>query len=191
MYQTAAPEAISFWRFLDAEHVPGSTSVIVDVDLAGDDAHIHLEKLEAAAAPEFVLLEDAQELDLGHGREAADSLDLLSAEIEKRTGKGSELKMWEQEAARRNSPDIRNSAYALDALAASKNIEMLMRRRSFTRTELEVRYHTKLMLFILRAGGQKKWAVSPLTAHIRNLWCLLGFAKYLVDAGAAFGAGAF
>ncbi|OPZ82724.1 MAG: hypothetical protein BWY77_00011 [bacterium ADurb.Bin431] len=104
----------------------------------------------------------------------ADSLDVLSAEIEKETGKGAELKVavlsvlrkhiketepirfngnnyskeWEQEAARRNLPNIRNSAYALDALVAPKNIEMLVRQRTFTRTELEARYHTKLEQFI-------------------------------------------
>jgi len=108
------------------------------------------------------------------GAAVADSLDVLSAEIEKETGKGAELKVavlsvlrkhiketepirfngnnyskeWEQEAARRNLPNIRNSAYALDALVAPKNIEMLVRQRTFTRIELEARYHTKLEQFI-------------------------------------------
>ncbi|HNW61338.1 MAG TPA: glutamine synthetase III [bacterium] len=104
----------------------------------------------------------------------ADSLDILVNEIEKERGKGSDLKAaalsvlrkhiketepirfngnnyskeWEQEAARRNLPNIKNTAYALDALAASKNMEMLVRQHAFTQPELEARYHTKLEQFI-------------------------------------------
>ena len=104
----------------------------------------------------------------------ADSLDFLTNEIEKEVAKGNERKVavwtvlrkhiketepirfngnnyskeWEQEAARRNLPNIKNTAYALDALVAPKNIEMLVRQRVFTQSELEARYHTKLEQFI-------------------------------------------
>ncbi|HOT95760.1 MAG TPA: glutamine synthetase III [bacterium] len=104
----------------------------------------------------------------------ADSLDILVAGIEKELGKGIDLKAasltvlrkhiketelirfngnnyskeWEQEAARRNLPNIKNTAYALDALVASKNIEMLVRQRAFTQPELEARYQTKLEQYI-------------------------------------------
>jgi len=100
----------------------------------------------------------------------ADSLDILATEIEKETARGTDLNSavmqvlrkhirdtepirfdgnnysqeWEQEAARRNLPNIKNTAYALDALVAPKNIEMLVRQAVFTREELESRYITKL-----------------------------------------------
>ncbi len=104
----------------------------------------------------------------------ADSLDTLVAGIEKELAKGLDLKAasltvlrkhiketelirfngnnyskeWEQEAARRNLPNIKNTAYALDALVAAKNVEMLVRQRAFSQPELEARYHTKLEQFI-------------------------------------------
>ncbi|NLP11165.1 glutamine synthetase type III, partial [bacterium] len=79
----------------------------------------------------------------------ADSLDVLYADLEKEIEKGTEFKTaviailrkhikdteairfngnnyskeWEQEAARRNLPNIKNTAYALDSLVAPKNIE--------------------------------------------------------------------
>ncbi len=104
----------------------------------------------------------------------ADSLDVLYAELEKETAKGSDLKTavltvlrkhikdteairfngnnyskeWEQEAARRNLPNVKNTAYALDALVAPKNAEMLMRQKVFSKAELDARYHTKLEQYI-------------------------------------------
>jgi len=104
----------------------------------------------------------------------ADSLDVLATEIEKENSKTSDLKAavlavlkkhikdtepirfngnnyskeWEQEAARRNLPNVKNTAYALDALVAPKNIELLLRQKVFTKAELEARYHTKLEQYI-------------------------------------------
>jgi len=57
-------------------------------------------------------------------------------------------KEWEQEAARRNLPNVKNSAYALDSLVAPKNVELLSRQRVFGKAELEARYHTKLEQYI-------------------------------------------
>jgi glutamine synthetase len=104
----------------------------------------------------------------------ADSLDILAGEIEKDVAKGEDLKAavlktlrkhiketeairfngnnysqeWEKEAARRNLPNVKNTAYALDALVAPKNVEMLLRQRAFSQVELESRYHTKLEQYI-------------------------------------------
>lgn len=104
----------------------------------------------------------------------ADSLDIIVAEVEKEMDKGENLKAavlkvlrkhiketepirfngnnysaeWEAEAARRNLPNVKNTAYALDALVAPKNAEMLLRQRAFSRSELEARYHTKLEQYI-------------------------------------------
>ncbi len=104
----------------------------------------------------------------------ADSLEIIVAEIEKELGKQGDFNTvvmqvvrkhiresesirfdgnnysieWEQEAARRNLPNIKNTAYALDALVAPKNVEMLTRQRVFTIGEIESRYHTKLEQYI-------------------------------------------
>ena len=104
----------------------------------------------------------------------ADSLDILAGEVEKEMGKGENIKSavlkvlrkhiketepirfngnnysaeWEAEAARRNLPNVKNTAYALDALVAPKNVEMLLRQRAFSQPELEARYHTKLEQYI-------------------------------------------
>nr|HPI75051.1 glutamine synthetase III [bacterium] len=104
----------------------------------------------------------------------ADSLDVLYADLEKEIDKGTDFKTaviailrkhikdteairfngnnyskeWEQEAARRNLPNVKNTAYALDSLVAPKNIEMLLRQKVFSKIELESRYHTKLEQYI-------------------------------------------
>ncbi len=104
----------------------------------------------------------------------ADSLEVLYADLEKEIEKGTEFKTavitilrkhikdteavrfngnnyskeWEQEAARRNLPNVKNTAYALDSLVAPKNLEMLLRQKVFNKIELESRYHTKLEQYI-------------------------------------------
>jgi len=104
----------------------------------------------------------------------ADSLDVLYTDLDKEINKGSELKTavltvlrkhikdtepirfngnnyskeWELEAARRNLPNVKNTAYALDSLVAPKNVEMLVRQKVFSQAELEARYSTKLEQYI-------------------------------------------
>jgi len=58
-------------------------------------------------------------------------------------------KEWEEEAARRGLPNVKRTAYALEAFIASKNVEMLERQKVFSRAELEARYNTKLEQYIL------------------------------------------
>jgi glutamine synthetase len=104
----------------------------------------------------------------------ADSLDTITAEIERGTTKGSDISEvvlgvlkkyiietesirfegnnysleWEEEAAKRKLPNIKKTGYALDGLVSKKNTEMLIRQGIFNQTEIESRYNTKLEQYI-------------------------------------------
>ncbi len=104
----------------------------------------------------------------------ADSLDVISNEIESELKKGTEFnaavlnvlkkhiietepirfegnnysKEWEEEAARRGLPNVKRTAYALDAFIAPKNVEMLLRQNVFSKEELEARYHIRLEQYV-------------------------------------------
>jgi glutamine synthetase len=108
------------------------------------------------------------------GAAVADSLDILVKEIETSASKGRDLndavievlrahikaseailfngnnysREWEEEAARRGLPNVKNTAYALDAFAARKNVDLLIRQKVFMKAEIESRYHTKLEQYI-------------------------------------------
>ena len=55
---------------------------------------------------------------------------------------------WEKEAAKRGLPNIKRTAYALDALMDKKNIEMLVRQGVYKEIEIEGRYNTKVEQYI-------------------------------------------
>jgi glutamine synthetase len=55
---------------------------------------------------------------------------------------------WEAEAAKRGLPNVKRSAYALDALVDLKNVEVLIRYGVFNKNELEGRYNTKLEQYV-------------------------------------------
>ena len=55
---------------------------------------------------------------------------------------------WEKEAAKRGLPNIKRTAYALDALMDKKNIEMLVRQGVYKKIEIEGRYNTKVEQYI-------------------------------------------
>lgn len=55
---------------------------------------------------------------------------------------------WEAEAAKRGLPNIKRTAYALDALIDLKNVEVLIRHGIYNKNELEGRYNTKLEQYI-------------------------------------------
>jgi glutamine synthetase len=55
---------------------------------------------------------------------------------------------WEEEAKKRGLPNIKRTAYALDALVAEKNVSMFSRQKIFSSEELKARYHTKLEQYI-------------------------------------------
>ncbi|MBD3385031.1 glutamine synthetase type III [candidate division KSB1 bacterium] len=104
----------------------------------------------------------------------ADSLDYLVSEIKVEQERGSELNKaifkvlktvitesdkvlfegnnyspeWEEEAEKRGLPNIKRTAYALDALVAEKNVSMFSRQKVFSSEELQARYHTKLEQYI-------------------------------------------
>lgn len=129
----------------------------------------------------------------------ADSLDLLGAEIEKELAREKDFKTavmvvlrkhiretepirfdgnnyskeWEQEAARRNLPNIKNTAYALDALVAPKNVDMLMRQKVFTLSEIESRYHTKLEQYIKTLEIE-----SDTLANMVDIWVVPAAVAY-------------
>lgn len=105
----------------------------------------------------------------------ADSIDIIVSDIEEQLSQGKELKEavlavlrkhieetepirfegnnyskeWEEEAARRGLPNVKRTAYALDALVAPKNVEMLERQKVFSKHELEARYNTKSEQYVL------------------------------------------
>jgi glutamine synthetase len=104
----------------------------------------------------------------------ADSLDYLVGEINVEKERGNELNKaifkvlktaikksdkvlfegnnyspeWEVEAEKRGLPNIKRTAYALDALVAEKNVSMFSRQKVFSSEELQARYHTKLEQYI-------------------------------------------
>ena len=55
---------------------------------------------------------------------------------------------WAEEAARRGLPNIKKSAYAFDALVASKNVKVLVDQGVFTEREIFARYSIKLEQYI-------------------------------------------
>ena len=104
----------------------------------------------------------------------ADSLDILIADIEKETKSVKEQnsailqvlrkyiietepirfegnnysKEWEEEAAKRNLPNIKRTAYALDAFMDKKNTSMLIRQGVLKENEIEGRYNIKIEQYI-------------------------------------------
>lgn len=104
----------------------------------------------------------------------ADSLDIISNGIESELKKGTEFnaavlkvlkkhiietepirfegnnysKEWEEEAARRGLPNVKRTAYALDAFIDPKNVDMLLRQNVFSKEELEARYHIRLEQYV-------------------------------------------
>jgi len=104
----------------------------------------------------------------------ADSIDVLTEKIQKKMASGAELgevvleilraevieteairfegnnysKEWEEEAAKRGLPNVKRTPYALDAFVDPKNVDMLVRQKTFTKEELEARYHTKLEQYV-------------------------------------------
>jgi len=55
---------------------------------------------------------------------------------------------WEKEAAKRGLPNIKRTAYALDAFMDPKNIEMLIRQGVYKENEIAGRYNTKVEQYI-------------------------------------------
>jgi glutamine synthetase len=108
------------------------------------------------------------------GAAVADSLDIIVEEIESAISKGKDLnnavievlrghikaseavlfngnnysREWEAEAAKRGLPNVKNTAYALDAFVAKKNVDLLTRQKVFIKAEIESRYHTKLEQYV-------------------------------------------
>ncbi len=104
----------------------------------------------------------------------ADSINVLTNEIESAVKSGAELKEavlevlrvhiketepvrfegnnyskeWEEEAARRGLPNIKRTAYALDALVNPKNTKMLMEQGVLSEREIQSRYNTKLEQYV-------------------------------------------
>ena len=55
---------------------------------------------------------------------------------------------WAKEAEKRKLPNIKKTGYALDAMVASKNSNMLIRKGVFNQIEIESRYNTKVEQYI-------------------------------------------
>ena len=104
----------------------------------------------------------------------ADSINVLADEIENAAKGGKELKDavlqvlqkhiietelirfegnnysqdWEKEAAKRGLPNVKRTAYALDAIVDPKNAKMLMDLGVLSEREIQSRYNTKLEQYI-------------------------------------------
>lgn len=55
---------------------------------------------------------------------------------------------WAKEAAKRGLPNVKRTAYSLDALRDKKNISLLIRQGVFNENEIEGRYNTKIEQYI-------------------------------------------
>jgi glutamine synthetase len=55
---------------------------------------------------------------------------------------------WAKEAEKRGLPNIKKTGYALDALVAKKNVEMLTRQKVYSKSEIESRYNIKVEQYI-------------------------------------------
>lgn len=104
----------------------------------------------------------------------AESIDILTDEIEKMMQDGSNLndavlqvlkkyvidtedirfegnnysEEWEKEAAKRGLPNVKKTPRALDAFLDSKNVDLLISQKVFSKREIESRYNTKLEQYI-------------------------------------------
>jgi glutamine synthetase len=75
-------------------------------------------------------------------------------------------KEWEAEAAKRGLPNVKRTGYALDALVAPKNREMLTRRGVLSEEELASRYHTKLEQYIKTLEIESDTLVEMISTQI-------------------------
>ncbi len=55
---------------------------------------------------------------------------------------------WEKEAAKRGLPNVKKTAYALDAILDSKNVDLLTSQNVFSKREIDSRYNTKMEQYI-------------------------------------------
>jgi glutamine synthetase len=104
----------------------------------------------------------------------AESIDILVDEIEKSQKDGADLNQsvisvlkkyvveteairfegnnyseeWTEEAEKRGLPNVKKTGYALDALVAKKNVDLLTSQNVFNQAEIESRYNTKLEQYI-------------------------------------------
>ena len=104
----------------------------------------------------------------------ADSIEVVIADVEAKMKQGTELKEavlavlqkyvmetepvrfegnnyskeWEEEAKKRGLPNVKNTAYALDAFLKPDSIKMLERQKVFSKQEIDGRYNTKIEQYI-------------------------------------------
>lgn len=86
---------------------------------------------------------------------------------------------WEKEAARRGLPNVKRSGYALDALVARKNMDMLIEQGVYNTEELESRYITKLEQYIMALEIETETFCELVQTRI--LPVVLSYQKHLID----------
>jgi glutamine synthetase len=109
--------------------------------------------LNAAVSDSLDLIVDGIDAEIKKGKDRSSAV----IEVLRREIKASESilfngnnysKEWETEAARRGLPNVKNTAYAIDAFKAKKNKDLLLRHKVFNEAEIDSRYHTKLEQYV-------------------------------------------
>ncbi len=135
----------------------------------------------------------------------ADSIDLIYDEISKLVSGGSELKdavlkvlqkyvietepirfegnnyseEWAKEAEKRGLPNIKRTAYALDAFVKKENMELLERQKIYSKREIEGRYNTKLEQYVTALEIESETFLN--IAYTMILPAALGYKAQLID----------
>ncbi len=136
----------------------------------------------------------------------ADSIDLIYDEISKLVSDGSELKdavlkvlqkyvietepirfegnnyseEWAKEAEKRGLPNIKRTAYALDAFVKKENMELLERQKIYSKREIEGRYNTKLEQYVTALEIESETFLN--IAYTMILPAALSYKAQLIDA---------
>ena len=88
-------------------------------------------------------------------------------------------KEWEEEAARRNLPNIKRTGYALNALMLKKNVDLLTRQKVYSRIEIESRFKTRMEQYILALEIEAETFCIIALTHV--LPAAIRYQKQLAD----------
>lgn len=86
---------------------------------------------------------------------------------------------WEEEAAKRELPNIKRTGYAYDGFIHPENVAMLERLKVFKKSEIEGRYNTKLEQYITTLEIEAETLVNLINTHI--IPAALSFQKQLLS----------
>ena len=73
---------------------------------------------------------------------------------------------WAKEAAKRGLPNVKRTAYALDALKDKKNVSMLIRQGVYRENEIEGRYNTKVEQYTTALEIEAETCINLINTYV-------------------------